>query len=402
MGTVVLGVTGCIGAYKACEVLRELQRQGIDVRVVMTENATRFVAPLTFEALSGHPVFVDPFGPRGGEIGHVALADAAEVLLVAPATANVLGKFAHGIADDALSTLYLATRAPVVVAPAMNVHMLGHPAVAANLEALRARGVRVVEPGSGYLACGWTGRGRLAETADIVAEVQRARRPQDLRGDLVLVTAGPTVEDLDPVRFLSNRSSGRMGYRLAEVARDRGAKVVLVSGPTALPAPAGVDLVAVRSAAEMQRAVLDRAAAATVVVMAAAVADYRPASPSPTKLKKGEGRIALELVRTVDILAALGADKGGRFLVGFAAETDDLLENARQKRLRKNLDLIVANDVTVPGAGFGSESNAAVLVDERGEEALPLQDKRDLADRIWDRVVATRGARGARPGPAPA
>lgn len=402
MGTVVLGVTGCIGAYKAAEVLRELRRQGLDVRVVMTENATRFVAPLTFEALSGHQVFLDPFGPRGGEIGHVALADAAEVLLVAPATANVLGKFAHGIADDALSTLYLATRAPVVVAPAMNVHMLEHPAVVANLEALRARGVRVVEPGTGYLACGWTGRGRLAETADIVAEVQRARRPQDLRGDVVLVTAGPTVEDLDPVRFLSNRSSGRMGYRLAEVARDRGARVVLVSGPTALPAPAGVDLVAVRSAAEMHRAVLDRAGSATVVVMAAAVADYRPASPSPTKVKKGEGQRALELVRTVDILAALGADKGTRFLVGFAAETENLLENARQKRLRKNVDLIVANDVTVPGAGFGSESNAAVLVDERGEEALALQDKRDLADRIWDRVVATRCARGARPGPAPA
>lgn len=395
MSTVVLGVSGCIGAYKACEVLRELQRQGLEVRVVMTAHATRFVSAMTFEALSQQPVFVDQFelGERG-EIRHIGLADAADLLLVAPATANVIAKFAHGLADDALSTLYLATRAPLVVAPAMNVNMFEHPALAENLERLRARGATVVEPGSGYLACGWLGRGRLAEVPEIVAAVQaRLARRADLRGLRVLVSAGPTVEDLDPVRFLSNRSSGRMGYRLAEVARERGAEVVLVAGPTALPDPPGVTVQHVRSAADMQAAIEQQAEQAQIVVMAAAVSDYRPAQPDPHKTKKGDGALTLELIRTPDILAALGARKGPRFLVGFAAETRDVVGYARDKLRRKQLDLIVANDVSDrSGArGFGSERNAAWLIDAQGGcLEVPEVDKRVLAEQVWDRVVVLR------------
>ena len=396
MPVVVLGVTGCIGAYKACEVLRELQRREADVHVVMTAAATRFVTPMTFEALSRHPVFHDQWALGvNGEISHISLADAADLLLVAPATANIVGKFARGIADDPLSTLYTATRAPVVVAPAMNVNMFEHPAVQENLATLRARGVGIVEPGSGYLACGWLGKGRLAETGEIVdAAMAALRRRRDLAGQTVLVTAGPTVEDIDPVRFVSNRSSGTMGYRLAEAARDRGAKVVLVSGPTHLRPPHGVDLVSVRSAEEMQRAVSERAGEAAVVIAAAAVSDYRPAASSPSKLKKADGPIALELVRTPDILKGLGEAKGRRLLVGFAAETEDLVENARGKLEAKNLDLVVANDVTAPGAGFGGETNAAVLLRRDGGRVdVPLVSKRELAERILDEVGALLGER---------
>jgi phosphopantothenoylcysteine decarboxylase/phosphopantothenate--cysteine ligase len=395
---VVLGVTGCIGAYKACEILRELQKREVDVHVVMTDHAARFVTPMTFEALSQHPVFLDQFAlGENGEIRHVSLADAADLLLVAPCTANMLGKFARGIADDALSTLYLATTAAVVVAPAMNVHMFEHPAVVENLEALRGRGVGIVEPGAGYLACGWLGKGRLAEVDAIVeAALERLQRRTDLAGVRVLVTAGPTIEDIDPVRFVSNRSSGRMGFRLAEAARDRGAEVVLISGPTALGGPAGVERVDVRSAEQMAAAVGERVQAADVVVMAAAVADYRPAQTAASKLKKGKARQKLDLVRTPDILKALGEDKGSRFLVGFAAETDDLLDNARKKLGEKRLDLIVANDVTRSDAGFDSETNAAVLMDAGGGETeVPLVSKRELAERIWDRVKELRGDRGA-------
>lgn len=393
MPTIVLGVSGCIGAYKACEVLRELQRHEVDVHVVMTGSATRFVAPMTFEALSRHPVFVDQFELGSeGDIRHVSLADAAELLLVAPATANVVGKFAQGIADDALTTLHLATRAPLVAAPAMNVNMFEHPAVKANLETLRARGATIVEPGAGYLACGWLGKGRLAEVPEIVeAALRRLRRREELRGQTVLVTAGPTVEDLDPVRFLSNRSSGRMGYRVAEAARDRGARVVLVAGPTALAAPHGIELVPVRSAAEMQAAVERHAPDAQVIVMAAAVSDYRAADVAPHKLKKQDGPLTLELTRTPDILAGLGARKRGCLLVGFAAETRDVVEAARGKLERKRLDLIVANDVG-EGRAFGSESNAATLIDARGGEVVvPQTSKRELAERIWDRVAELRG-----------
>jgi len=392
---VVLGVTGCIGAYKACEVLRELQRQGVDVHVVMTEAATRFVSPMTFEALSRHPVFHDQWAlGENGEIRHISLADDADLLLVAPATANCLGKFANGIADDALSTLYLATKAKVLVAPAMNVNMFEHAAVQQNLATLRARGVGVVEPGEGYLACGWLGKGRLAEVDEIVkAALARLGARRDLERETVLVTAGPTLEDLDPVRFVSNRSTGTMGYRLAEAARDRGARVVLVSGPTGLPAPAGVTFESVRSALEMKAAVERHAAQATVVIAAAAVSDYRPAQASPSKLKKTDGPLRLEMVRTPDILKGLGEAKGSRLLVGFAAETEDLLANARTKLEAKNLDLIVANDVTAEGAGFGGGTNAVVLLRRDGQRRdVPLASKREVADRILDEVIALRRA----------
>ncbi len=400
MPTVVLGVTGCIGAYKACEVLRDLQRHGVDVHVVMTSHAAEFVTPMTFEALSRHAVFMDQFALGAeGDIRHISLADAAQLLLVAPATANILGKFARGIADDALSTLYLATKAPVVVAPAMNVNMFDHPAVRENLDLLRARGVTIVEPGSGYLACGWLGRGRLAEPDQIVEAALavlegQARRPAgDLAGETVLVTAGPTIEDLDPVRFLSNRSTGRMGFALAETARDRGARVILVAGPTSVEPPSGVDLVPVRSAEEMARAVSDRVGPATIVAMAAAVSDYRPAERSPSKIKKKAGDTTLALARTPDILATLGQDKGDRFLVGFAAETDRVRENARAKRVAKHADLLVANDVSRSGSGFASDHDAALLLDAEAETELPLMSKRALADRIWDRVLALRAHR---------
>jgi phosphopantothenoylcysteine decarboxylase/phosphopantothenate--cysteine ligase len=394
--TVVLGVTGCIGAYKACEVLRELQKRDVDVHVVMTRHATEFVSPMTFEALSRHAVFVDQFRlGENGDIRHVSLADAADLLLVAPATANILAKFARGIADDALSTLHLATRAPLLLAPAMNVNMFEHPAVAENLAILRARGATVIEPGSGYLACGWLGKGRLAEVPEIVEAAMAAlRRRRDLAGLKVVVSAGPTIEDLDPVRFISNRSSGKMGYRVAEAARDRGAAVTLVSGPTALPDPSGLRTVRVRSAAEMEQAVLREAAGADVVVMAAAVADWRPASRADHKVKKDVAARSIELERTADILAALGREKGARFLVGFAAETDDVVAYARGKLLAKNADLIVANDVSGAGVGFDADDNAATLVDRAGEVVVERTSKRALAERIWDRVAELRGARG--------
>ncbi|HUL79529.1 MAG TPA: bifunctional phosphopantothenoylcysteine decarboxylase/phosphopantothenate--cysteine ligase CoaBC [Vicinamibacteria bacterium] len=396
MPVVVLGVTGGIGAYKACEILRELQRREVDVRVVMTAAGARFVTPMTFEALSRHPVFHDQWALGvNGEIPHISLADEADLLLVAPATANILGKFARGIADDALSTLYLATRAPVVVAPAMNVNMFDHPAVVENIGLLRRRGVRVVEPGSGYLACGWLGKGRLAEVGEIVdAAMAALARRRDLEGVTVLVTAGPTVEDWDPVRFVSNRSSGKMGYRLAEAARDRGAKVVLVSGPTSLPVPWGLEVVPVRSADEMQRAVAERVRPASVVIAAAAVSDYRPATKRASKVKKTGGRLTLDLVRTPDILRGLGEAKGKRVLVGFAAETEDLLHHAAKKLAAKNLDLIVANDVTAPGAGFGSDTNSVVLLRRGGGRVeVPLASKREVAERILDEVSALRKGR---------
>ncbi|MCG6923191.1 MAG: bifunctional phosphopantothenoylcysteine decarboxylase/phosphopantothenate--cysteine ligase CoaBC [Acidobacteria bacterium] len=396
MPMVVLGVTGCIAAYKACEVLRELQRFEVDVHVVMTSAATRFVGPMTFEALSRHPVFHDQWAlGANSDIRHISLAEAADLLLVAPATANIVGKFARGIADDPLSTLYTATVAPTVIAPAMNTNMFDHPAVQENLATLRSRGVRIVEPGSGYLACGWLGRGRLAEVGEIVEATMAAlARRRDLSGETVLVTAGPTVEDIDPVRFVSNRSSGRMGYRVAEAARDRGAQVILVSGPTELPAPSGLEYVSVRSAEEMARAVQEHFDHATVVVAAAAVADYRPVAVSAAKLKKGDGPRTLELVRTEDILGSLGDKKGERLLVGFAAETENLVDRARAKMSAKKLDLIVANDVA---DGFGGESNAAVLVRRAGAPVeVPLVSKRELADRICDEIVELR-ARVAEP-----
>jgi phosphopantothenoylcysteine decarboxylase/phosphopantothenate--cysteine ligase len=396
VATIVLGVTGCIAAYKACEVLRELQRAGCDVRVVMTRHATHFVGPQTFEALSRHPVLIDLFeNATGGSMAHIQWGSDAALLLVAPATANVLAKFAHGVADDALTTLYLAMPGSVVVAPAMNVHMWRHPATMENLRVLRARGVSVIDPGEGELACGVMGAGRLADVGAIVKAARAALSlRQDLAGERVLVTAGPTQENIDAVRFISNRSSGRMGYRLAEAARDRGAAVTLISGPTAIAEPHGVEIVRVRSAEDMAGATRARAESATIVVMAAAGCDHRPARAVQGKIKRADMPTRLDLDETPDILRELGEKKGGRVLVGFAAETESLAANARKKLEDKKLDLIVANDVSVALQGFESENNAAVLIDAGQETEVPLTSKRELADRIFDRIVEIRRMKG--------
>jgi phosphopantothenoylcysteine decarboxylase/phosphopantothenate--cysteine ligase len=390
--TVVVGMTGGIACYKACELVRLLSRAGARVRVIMTAGAREFVTPLTLQTLSGAPVATDTFDPtQESEIGHIRLADDAQVVVIAPATANVLAKMASGIADDLLTTMLLATRAPLVLAPAMNVHMWDHVAVQENLARLVARGARVVGPGTGSLACGYEGAGRMAEPEEIVEAVRSALAPQDLAGERVLVSAGPTQEPVDPVRYLSNHSSGKMGFALARVAHRRGATVTLVTGPTALSPPPGVTVVTVRTAREMARAVETAFADATVVVMAAAVADYRPRQPRPRKLKKSAASLTLELERTADILAGLGARKGGRLVVGFAAETHDLVAEARRKLAAKHLDLIVANDVTAPGAAFGSDTNVVRLLAADGlDEALPVLPKEEVAGRILDWVAAHR------------
>ena len=393
MGLIALGVTGGIGAYKAVEVVRRLQQDGHDVVVIMTSNARRFVGPLTFEAITRRPVVTDQFAPgANASIEHVSLAADIRALLVAPATANTIGKLANGIADDFLTSLYLVTRAPVIVAPAMNTNMYEHPAVAANLAALEARGAHVVAPGEGYLACGWTGPGRLASVDDVVAAVERRLDPArgDLAGRRLLVSAGPTCEDLDPVRFVGNRSSGRMGFALAAEAVARGARVVLVSGPCSLPPPPEAEVVGVRSAADMHAAVTGRAVDADAVIMAAAVADYTPAAgPGAQKIAKEADTLTLTLTRTADILADLGRRRGdGRrpVLIGFAAETRDVVPRARAKLAAKGADLIVANDVSRRDAGFGAETNAVTLVEPGGETDVPLQSKRGVAGVILDRV----------------
>lgn len=396
---IALGVTGGVAAYKAAELVRRLQDEGLDVQVVMTRAAQEFITPLTFAALTGKKVITEMFGadsstPANVEsaIEHMAVAQRIDLLLVAPATADILSKFAHGAADDFLSTLYIATKAPVVVAPAMNVNMWEHPATQENLATLRARGVHVVDPDEGYLACGMTGAGRLAATESIVRKVSDVLGlRKDLAGQTVLITAGPTREDLDPVRFLTNRSSGKMGYALAEAAVRRGARTILVSGPVELDAPAGVDWVPVRSTEEMRSAVMARAPEATILIMAAAVADYRPAAVHANKIKRTEGRITLDLEPTADILAELGRAKGKSILIGFAAETDRLLENARDKLQRKGADMIVANDVTQEGAGFDIDTNIVTLVLRDGRDVpLPKMTKREVADKILDQALALR------------
>ncbi len=386
---IILGVTGSIAAYKAVEIVRELTRRGAAVTVVMTESAQRFVAPLTFETLSRRPVLTDLFTLEyDKQIGHVASAGRANLLLVAPATANTIAKFAYGLADDFLSAIYLSSTCPVVLAPAMDLEMYAHPAVQENLSSLKARGVSVVEPEYGELASGLIGRGRLAELSAILQAVEDLlHRQGDLKGETVLVTAGPTQEPLDPVRYLSNRSSGRMGFAIAEAARHRGAHVMLVSGPTALPTPPGVTRTDITTAEEMYHAVLDRLDDTTVLIMAAAVADYRPSTQALQKIKKREA-MTVELVRNPDILAEAGRKKGSRTLVGFAAETEELIQNARDKLEKKNLDLIVANDIRV---GFGGETNRVTILDRQGTvEELPELTKREAAHRILDRVVALR------------
>ncbi len=395
---ITLGVTGGVAAYKAAELVRRLQQDGFTVQVVMTRSAREFVAPLTFAALTGQKVITDLFAESGGEanlesaIEHIAVAQRTDLLLVAPATADILAKFARGIADDFLTTLYLASTAPVVVAPAMNVNMWNHAATQENVEMLRARGVKVVDPDEGYLACGMTGAGRLAGQEAIVAAVREALHVvRDLEGQTVLVTAGPTCEDLDPVRYLTNRSSGKMGYAVAEAAAQRGARVILVSGPTSLDTPAGVERIDVRSAEEMHRAVMDKISDASIAIFAAAVADYRPAVSNESKIKRKKEPMNLALEPTPDILATVARDKGARLIVGFAAETEHVAENARKKLTAKNADLIVANDVTAEGAGFDHDTNVVTLFARDGRDlALPRMSKNEVARRILDEVVRLR------------
>lgn len=393
---IVLGVTGGIAAYKSAEIVSRLRKQGASVHVIMTANATRFVAPLTFETLSNHPVVTDTFArSETWEVEHVALAKRAELFAVAPASANMLAKLAVGIADDMLSTTALACPAPLLVAPAMNVNMWQAAATQTNMATLRSRGVHVVGPGSGFLACGDTGAGRMAEPAEIVAAMERILCPRrDFAGLRVLVTAGATRERLDPVRFLSNDSSGKMGFALAAAARDRGAEVTLVCGVTQVAPPDGVQLVRVESTQELFEAVTEGARTADVVIQAAAPADYRFARQYPHKLKKQDGQpLLVELVENPDIAAAVGAARRpGQVLVGFAAETEHLLDNARRKLEKKHLDLIVANDVSQPGAGFNVDTNIAALVTRTGVEQRPLQSKAALAEDILDAALALRRA----------
>lgn len=392
MALICLGVTGGIGAYKAVEVARLLQKRGHDVQAVMTHSATKFIGPLTFEAITRRPVITDQFVPDlNSNVEHIAIASTSALLLVAPATANIIGKFANGIADDFLSSLHLATKAPILMAPAMNVNMWEHPAVQENMQRLTARGVRFVDPGEGYLACGWIGKGRLAEPEAIVEAADRMLRPsQTLAGRRVLVTAGPTYEDIDPVRYIGNRSSGRMGFAIAEAAAARGADVRLVSGPATVAVPAGMREIAnVRSASEMHSAVMAWADWAEVIVMAAAVADYTPAGGANAQKIAKAGDVELPLARTRDILQDLGNARGEQrtpVLVGFAAETRDVVEKARHKLFKKHADLIVANDVSKPGAGFDVETNEVVLVSAAGDQTLPMMPKREVAGAILTRV----------------
>jgi phosphopantothenoylcysteine decarboxylase/phosphopantothenate--cysteine ligase len=401
---IALGVCGGIAAYKAAEIVRLLQDRGIRVQVVMTAAAQEFVRPLTFAALSGEKVITGMFGDQPGAepanvesaIEHIAIAQTIDALVVVPATADVLARFAQGIANDFLTTLYLATTAPVVVAPAMNVNMWNHAATQANLEILRKCGVRMVEPGEGYLACGMTGAGRLAENEAIVAAVMEALgASQDLAGETVLVTAGPTREKIDPVRYLTNRSSGRMGYAIAEAALRRGARVLLVSGPTAIAAPAAAELTTVETAEEMLAAVLKLLSESTVVIKTAAVADFRPKAAAGQKIKR-KGEMSLELEPTADILAEVARRKTSQIVVGFAAETENVLENARKKVAAKSLDAIVVNDVSREGIGFDSDRNAVTIISHSEVLEVPETSKWEVAHRVLDQVVKLRKRSGVR------
>ena len=391
---VVLGVTGGIAVYKACELLRLLQKRGIDVFVVMTQNACRFVAPLTFETLSGHPVAVDTFDrPQTWEVEHIALAKRADLFLIAPATANIMGKMACGIADDMLSTTVMATRAPVLVAPAMNTGMWESAAVQQNVKTLRARGVEIVAPVSGHLACGDSGAGKL-EDVEVIAEraCELLFAKKDMEGLRVMVTAGPSREALDPVRYISNRSSGKMGYAIAQAAQKRGAEVTLLSGPVAIEAPQGVKLVPFTTTQDLLDRASELAQEQDLLIQAAAPADYRAKEIAPQKIKKQGGEpMTFTLVENPDVAATLGkAKRSGQVFVGFAAETNDVLAHARDKLARKNLDMIVANDVTRPGAGFDVDTNIVTLITKDGQEALPMMNKAEVAQRILDRALALR------------
>ena len=387
---VVLGVTGGIAAYKAAEFIRLLVKLEVDVHVVMTENAQKFITPHTFQTLSGNPVVTDPFALlEDAEIGHIALADLAELVVILPATANIIGKIANGIADDFLSTMVMATKAPVLFVPSMNVNMWENKALQKNIQTLLGRGYHLLEPGEGELACHWYGKGRLPELNEVVEKIEDILSPKDLKGERILITGGPTHEPIDPVRFITNRSSGKMGYALAKMARRRGAEVILITGPTSLPLPRrDIKLAAVRSAEEMRKAVFSHLERSSVVIKAAAVSDYRPKVISQKKIKKGGSDTTLVLERTKDILEELGKKKGNRILVGFAAETEDLIANAKKKLQEKNLDFIVVNDVTKPGAGFGLDTNQVKILYPSGKvRELPLMSKEEVSQVILDDVV---------------
>jgi phosphopantothenoylcysteine decarboxylase/phosphopantothenate--cysteine ligase len=388
---IILGVAGGIAAYKAAELTRLLMQANHEVQVVMTPAAEEFVRPLTFAALSGRKVLTNLFAVESA-IEHIAVAQEHELLVIAPATADLIARMAHGLADDFLTTLYLAFTGPVVLAPAMNVNMWQHPATRANLETLRARGHRIVEPGSGYLACGMTGPGRLADPEAIAEAIARVvERRRDLEGETVLITAGPTQEPLDPVRYISNRSSGKMGYALAEAAAARGARVILISGPVHLAPPQGVELIPVRTAVEMREKVFDYLGPADIVIKAAAVADFHLSKVPDQKVKKTAARVSLELDPTPDILAELGRKKGDRLLIGFAAETQNLQQEARRKLESKNCDMVVGNLVGVSDSGFESDQNEVILVLRTGESIpLPRAPKREIADHIFNQILKLR------------
>ena len=384
-------MTGGIAAYKAAEFVRLLIKQEARVHVVMTKNAREFITPLTFQTLSGNPVTTDPFDLIEEEkIGHIALADLAELIVILPATANIIGKIANGIADDFLSTMVMASKAPVLFVPSMNVNMWENRALQNNIQALMERGYHLMEPGEGELACHWYGKGRLAELSEVMEKAEDILSPKDLKGERILVTAGPTQESIDPVRFVTNHSSGKMGYALAKMARRRGAEVILVTGPTSLPIPrSDIKLISIKTAEEMRKAVFAHLKDCSVVIKAAAVSDYRPKEISRMKLKKTAPGASLELERTRDILGEIGKKKGKRILVGFAAETEDLIANARKKLKEKNLDLIVVNDVMKPGAGFASETNQVKFLTPSGEvKDLPLMSKEEVSQFILDEVIS--------------
>jgi phosphopantothenoylcysteine decarboxylase/phosphopantothenate--cysteine ligase len=387
---IIVGVTGGIAAYKGAELVRELGRKGARLHVVMTRNAQEFITPLTLQTLSGNPVQTDLFSLiEGSKIGHVALADRADLVVIVPATANIIGKVANGIADDFLSTMIMATKSPVLFAPSMNVNMWNNVAVQQNVARLKEANYHFVGPEEGDLACEVIGQGRLAAVADIVERIEDLLVEKDLAGERILITAGPTHEPIDPVRFIANRSSGRMGFALAKMARRRGADITLISGPAHLPVPRGnVRFISVRTASEMRDAVLEHYKECSAIIKAAAVSDYRPKSTSAQKLKKMKARVSLEIERNPDIIGEIGSLKGNRVLVGFAAETEDLVANAREKLRKKHLDLIVANDVSRSDSGFGTETNRVVIIDSEGKtKPLPLMSKDEVADIILDGVL---------------
>jgi len=391
----VLGVTGGIACYKAVELVRLLVKDGFVVQVIMTRGAMEFVTPLTFQTLSGMPVATETFNlTQESEIGHINLADNVDLFVIAPATANVIGKVAAGIADDLLTTVLMATKAPVLIAPAMNIHMYENPILQENVRKLRRLGYHFIEPAEGYLACGYEGKGRLPEPEKILEEIRRLLKKKDLVGEKLLITAGPNREPLDPVRYLSNRSSGKMGYALARAAIRRGAEVALISGPTELEPPAGARLTSVTTAAEMRHAVLEEFSECTAVIMAAAVSDYRPVDFARKKIKRGKGPIELRLEPNPDILQEISARKNGKMLVGFAAETGELVANAAKKLKDKNLDMIVANNVSEAGAGFDVDTNVATILDRDGTvRSLPLMSKDELAEQILDHLLVLKNQR---------